>query len=145
MFGFPRNIRCQGAYVRLLTICSKQAKGKCTVKHVNSYIKCVKHVVYAIPLSCGNEYVGQTKRCVNVRLREHELSLQGVEPRHLPVHCNSCGCRPLFDKTSIIFKHTNQLTREIAEAYNITIRGKECISEPSIALHDKEFHYFCNF
>lgn len=50
-------------------------RGKCGVNHRNKYVACVKQVVYLIPLSCGREYVGQTKRCVNVRLREHELSL----------------------------------------------------------------------
>lgn len=64
----------------------------CGKKHANSYAECNVGVVYEIPLSCGKSYVGQTGRCVNVRMREHELSFKNDTSGHLPTHCSECKC-----------------------------------------------------
>lgn len=51
---------------------------------------CSVDVVYEIPLSCGRVYIGQTGRCTNDRIAEHELP-QKLEA-HLPVQTGSCKC-----------------------------------------------------
>lgn len=49
---------------------------KSSAGHAHKNINCDCGVVYEAPLSCGEVYVGQTGRCVNIKLREHELSLK---------------------------------------------------------------------
>lgn len=61
---------------------------RCSVRHANRYIKYDRGVVYEIPFSRGKVYVGQTVRCVNTRLREHELSLKSSPSSH---HSLTCG------------------------------------------------------
>lgn len=113
----------------------------CSVKHNNKYVTCCICVVYQIPLSCGRVYVGQTGRCINVRLREHFNSLKGTPTSHMSEHCRSCStpsCEPILDKTVILFNHSNQRKREIIEASHITKLGDACISHASVCLQEKE-------
>lgn len=91
----------------------------CDIKHVKKYCACNTCVVYCIPLSCDKFYVGQSGRCVNVRLREHENLLPTGTGGNLPLHCKLCGCSPLFDKVTILGKAKTQREREIIEAFHI--------------------------
>lgn len=43
----------------------------CDKKHQTAFVSCTIGVVYRIPLSCARQYIGQTGRCLNYRLREH--------------------------------------------------------------------------
>lgn len=113
----------------------------CNVSHVNNYVSCITGVVYSIPLSCKRVYVGQTGRCLNVRLREHFNSLKGHSGLHLAAHCKKCGCTPLFGDTSVLFRHKNQRARELIEAAHIQKNSESCVSVPSVAIHDKELSY----
>lgn len=110
----------------------------CTVKHKPPFVACTKNGVYKIPLQCGHVYVGQTGRCLNIRLREHDSSLKGRPCTHLAVHCKECGCAPIFEQTVVLFSHPKQTSREIAEAYFISRHKDVRISNPSVALLDKE-------
>lgn len=114
-------------------------KKKCSVKHRSPLVECKTGVVYQIPFNCGHVYVGQTGRCINIRLLEHKNSLKNKKDSHVTRHCSEHGCFPLFHDTTILSVHTNQITREVIEAFHIRKRGDICISEPSIALHEKEF------
>lgn len=102
---------------------------------------CVKDVIYSVPLSCSRVYIGQTGRCVNQRLREHKYNVTKVISGHLAIHCQRCGCFPMFDKTSILNKARDRLTREIIEAYEIDKMNDTCVSMPSLSLTDKEKRY----
>ncbi|CAN8001935.1 unnamed protein product [Ixodes hexagonus] len=66
-------------------------RNRCQVKHVKRFVTCVKGAVYLIPFSCGRSYIGQTGRCLNIRLREHHSSLKGTAYSHLAMHCRDCG------------------------------------------------------
>ena len=89
-------------------------------------------------MSCGRTYVGQSGRCVNVRLREHHSSLKCRPSSHLSLHCAECKCTPRFDDTTIIFQNGDQTVREVAEAFFIARLKDSCISRPSLSLLDKE-------
>lgn len=114
----------------------------CLIKHGLQFVRCMTNVVYCIPMSCGRVYVGQTGRCLNVRLREHHSSLKGKPYTHLAQHCSKCGfqprCQPLFTDTVVVFKHRDRATRELAEAFHIRIKGPDCRSHPSLSILDKE-------
>lgn len=124
-------------------MCSRIERGNnrqkgCVKKHNNSYVDCCVGVVYQIPLSCGKVYVGQTGRCVNERLREHDLSIKNHASGHLPNHCSACTCKPLceplFKQVKILCRCKNSRAREIRKAYHIRKKGHDCVSEMSIVL-----------
>ncbi|CAN7980436.1 unnamed protein product [Ixodes pacificus] len=118
---------------------------KCDVKHVNKFVNCLRGVVYEILFSCGKVYVGQTGRCVNIRLREHELSLKSSPAGHLALHVRDCKCTPLFHRTKTLRQFSDQRTRELYEAQVTAAEGDTCISAPSVALSAKELHYLQYF
>lgn len=112
---------------------------QCDVKHRTPYVACASGVVYQIPLSCGRVYIGQTGRCVNVRAREHSLSLRSSPSGNLAVHCDRCGCSPSFQDIKILARHKNKTAREVDEAFFMASIGADtCVSAPSVALADDE-------
>ncbi|XP_064464986.1 uncharacterized protein LOC135376414 [Ornithodoros turicata] len=133
------------APVKLQQLCSRVNNPKprrgCEVQHKRPFVKCDTSLVYKIPLTCGKYYIGQTGRCLNVRLLEHAAALKNTPSGHLAVHVRDCGCTPLFDCTCTLAKHPNQTVREIHEAFNIFQHGPECVSSPSIALSSAECGY----
>lgn len=117
-------------------------RARCDVKHVSNFVPCCVGVVYLIPFSCGHVYIGQTGRCLNIRLMEHRRSLKGKEYSHIAQHCSKCsGCFPVFKDTKVVAKHNNQHVREIIEAFHIRRNEGKCVSAPSLTLLDKEFHF----
>lgn len=121
--------------------------GKCTMNHKPRFLECKKNVVYKIPFTCGQHYVGQTGRCVNIRLREHLSSLKGRPYTHLAKHGEQCTvdkCEPLLNQTTIVFCHPNQTTREIVEAWHMAAIKGACVSHPSVALSEKEIQLLTN-
>ena len=99
---------------------------------------CVCNVVYKIPLSCGRNYIGQTKRCVNVRLGEHKRALKNCQVQSTLVeHCVRCKCDPEFFNV-VILKHVkDEYIRLCTEAWSI-INDPMCISECSVAFNNCE-------
>uniref|UniRef100_L7LW57 Tick transposon n=1 Tax=Rhipicephalus pulchellus TaxID=72859 RepID=L7LW57_RHIPC len=83
-------------------------------------------------------YVGQTGRCVNLRLIEHRRSLTGRSPSELSLHCRQCKCTPKFDECSVLYWHRNEEIRLMIEAWHIDNSGSACMSQPSIKLHIEE-------
>lgn len=119
-------------------------KRGCSVKHGKQFVACAQTVVYRLPLACGKVYVGQTGRCLNIRLREHHSSLLGRPYTHLALHCKECqveGCKPLFEKTTVMYRPRGRTQREIVEAYQISREGPLCVSHPSVSLQDAELAF----
>lgn len=60
-------------------------------------------------------------------------------------HCESCeecrsGCGRLFERTTVSFAHPDKFTREVIEALEMAIIGKQrCFSCPSVALSITSF------
>lgn len=106
----------------------------CNKEHRQQFVSCVEAVVYCIPLCCGNEYVGQTGRCLNDRLREHSQNAGNLaKTGHLSTHCSRCGCKPLFNRSKVISRNTDQVTREIIDGLKM-IRSNNSVSWPSVSL-----------
>jgi len=103
---------------------------------------CKKAVVYKVPLTCGSCYIGQTNKCINERLTEHNRSKkEGVEEyKNLINHTKICGCKPDFEKTLIMQESgSSKLSREILEAFWIEEKGQLAVSSPSVKLIPREF------
>lgn len=133
----------------------------CGIRHGIKFVECGKDVVYSIPFKCGKKYIGQTGRCLNVRLREHNSSLKGAPYSHLAMHCKKCtgrpelpltltdgnqnheecACHPELPHTTVLDKHRKRATREIMEAFYIKKEEKTCVSQPSVLLSDAEFAF----
>ena len=54
-------------------------------------LKGVTKVVYEIPFSCGQVYIGQTGRCLNERAREHKLAGRIIRVSILRSTVNDAG------------------------------------------------------
>lgn len=120
---------------------STQKRYNCSKKHRDQFVPCAEGVVYSITLSCGKEYVGQTGRCLNDRLREHSYNVTKLATTgHLAAHCMRCGCKPIFNETKVIARSSDQMTREIVEAFEIN-KSKDCVSCPSVSLTQKEIAF----
>uniref|UniRef100_A0A6B0V920 Putative tick transposon n=1 Tax=Ixodes ricinus TaxID=34613 RepID=A0A6B0V920_IXORI len=136
---------------KLLALCrlscpTRAQKPICAIKHRDAFVKCRRSVVYKIPLSCGKHYIGQTGRCLNVRLLEHKNKVGSVATDgHLAAHCKRCvsgnQCHPLYKQTTILYFHRSGLTREIVEAAEIARSGNQCVSRPSVALSKIELEF----
>lgn len=72
--------------VKLAQLCPRTTREEtsrqgCDKHHDTTYGRCAKGLVYEIPLSCDNSYIGQAGRCINERAREHELNLMKMARR----------------------------------------------------------------
>ncbi|CAN7937445.1 unnamed protein product, partial [Ixodes hexagonus] len=117
------------------------AKRECKKRHRTKFVDCTGCVIYRIPLSCGKQYVGQTGRCLNDRLREHCDNVQKHNGGFLDIHCRACGCAPLFDRCVKIGKDRATMRREIVEAERIDHLGDTCVAMLSTALSDQELAF----
>lgn len=77
-----------------------------------------------MPLSCRC----QTGRCLNDRLRQHNTNVHNAKEGCLSIHCQSCGCTPLFEETTIMGRHQDTHTCEIIEAAHIAKEGSLSLS-----------------
>lgn len=116
----------------------KSMRKRCMVRHRTQFVDCALGVVYRTPFSCGACYVGQTGRCLNDRLREHANNVRGGKDGFLAQHVSTCGCTPLFEKTTVLCKIKEENVRIIYEAAQMELESSACVSKPSVALSDKE-------
>lgn len=87
-------------------------------------------------------YIGQTGRCLNDRLREHERNLNNNERSHLVDHCAACSnCEPRFRCAKILGRSRQKTARETLEAFFIIKAGEDCVSDTSIALYKAEIQF----
>lgn len=108
----------------------------CTKAHRSKFVGCSSEVVYSIPLSCGSQYIGQTKRCINDRLREHR---NNVERRkggsELVLHLTDCNCAPLWSQSRVLHRERICAKRVFLEACAMASVGN-AVSRPSVFLNN---------
>nr|XP_054918057.1 uncharacterized protein LOC129380598 isoform X1 [Dermacentor andersoni] len=132
-------------------------KRTCKKKHQEPFVECVEAVVYNLPLKCGKNYVRQSGRCLNKRLREHRYNAAEKRGGFLDAHCRHCNCTvagvddgdhstcaPAYRDCSIVGRARGRITREIIEAEMIDRLGDNCVSKSSITLSRKELSYLRN-
>jgi hypothetical protein len=96
------------------------------------------HVVYSVPCEVPPDvYIGQTKRKLKTRIREHERAcegdLSGLQPNSsndngIPIHCLSTGHKFLFQHTKILAKESNFYRRRIMEGIHILNKKASCVN-----------------
>jgi len=143
-----------------IPIMVEKEKVKCSRKEVKK-VECAKGVVYSIPLTCGKIYTGQTGKCLNERLAEHENTIRREVSRsqknesqkeksdtttennlknlRLVEHLNKCeGCVAVFEKTEVRGKHKSREAREVLEGFLIEKENKIAVSETSVVVTNEE-------
>ena len=118
---------------------------KCGKSGHSDVVECSNNLVYNIPLSCGASYIGQTKRCLNKRLYEHQQAGRRREGgcfSTLADHLKICGgCFPDFSCTQVLARHGKKRVREVLEAAHILSGGDSVISKTSLVLKSDQVKY----
>lgn len=116
---------------------------ECTKKPQNRFVDCTEKVVYSIPLSCGKQYVGQTGRCLDDRLRKHCYDVNWVASRHLSIHCGDCRCDAELKKKMPCNLKKCQCPdqRDYGSRDDSALGGRECVSAPSVFLSAKKLDF----
>lgn len=60
----------------------KELLATCSKKHRCTFVRCIDHAAYRIPLHYGKFYISQSARCLNDRLREHRCNVQKHKNGH---------------------------------------------------------------
>ena len=96
------------------------------------------HVVYSVPCEePEHQYIGQTKRPLKVRVREHERScegdLTGIQPDEnndngIPFHHYTTGHAFLFNQTKTLAREKNAFRRKVIEGIHIANKKNSCVN-----------------
>jgi hypothetical protein len=84
------------------------------VKHEVQAFPCIKNSIYNVVLTCKAEYVGETLRCPNIRLKEHTT---GATKSSVKDHIGTCRCKVDIENSCILSSKPIKGThsRKIAE------------------------------
>ena len=99
--------------------------------HLDSYQK--TGVIYQIPCSYGEVYIGETGKTINERVKEHKRSVCRMDTKNsIAVNVVNTSHDIAWDQATIITQETHRLKRKIKEA--MIIQKTPCINM------DSEFH-----
>ena len=86
-------------------------------------------VVYRIPCSCGLTYIGETKRSLETRLKEHQAACRRgeMEKSAIAEHAWTKRHCPDWDNISIIDQARDNTTLLVKKALHISLAGKHMI------------------
>ena len=78
-------------------------------------------VVYRVPCSCGKIYIGETKRALSVRIKEHQdaVRLGHIDKSALAEHAWIAGHRIDWEATQIVDTATRLSELLVKEAFHI--------------------------
>ncbi|XP_067122981.1 uncharacterized protein [Centruroides vittatus] len=97
-------------------------KNKKSIQQTRTEAKETKNVVYEIPCTCKNNsiYIGETKRKLNIRLKEHVADLRYNRVNSVfHDHCLLNNCNIDQDGTKILYKEKYAYNRKFKESVAI--------------------------
>ncbi|XP_064485835.1 uncharacterized protein LOC135398350 [Ornithodoros turicata] len=123
-------------------VAAEDARPTSGVKHRNRFVECCAGVVYSIPTSCGRQYVGETSRCLNDRIREHrnKVDKKDEEGSRLAGHVIYCRCRPQHRQTKVLYRSKDVHVRHVLETKTIMQLKDKCVSAATATLTEKQQH-----
>ena len=94
-----------------------------------------KNCVYSVKCSCDREYIGETKRPLNVRIKEHrDNTRKGLtEKSKIAQHCWSESHKMCWDEARIIHREPHFYKRKVIEASYIKLADQP-ISQSSVEI-----------
>lgn len=103
--------------------------------HRRRFVPCTSNIVYEIPFKCGFCYIGQSKRCLNDRLREHALNVKNKDRvSEVAKHARVChNCEPLWSQTTVLAREADLHKRLLRETLFILGHGN-CVSQTTLTL-----------
>ncbi|KAF9818689.1 hypothetical protein SFRURICE_011735 [Spodoptera frugiperda] len=82
--------------------------------------------VYMIPCDCGSSYIGETRRNITIRLKEHIRSVKNRDTHTSAVAEHACSAGTAhflrFDKVSVLAREKYFVPRKVREAIEISRR-----------------------
>jgi hypothetical protein len=129
LFSFPDRLSIVASRS---TRSPREREAACHESH-RRFCACQDSVVYSFPCACGGVYIGQTGRCVNKRLGEHDVAKRGNVADH------RVGCEgPIgLEQTSILVRMGDARRREVVEAFCM-MKEPNAFSSPSLRLRAGE-------
>lgn len=112
-----------------------------TLLRASSVAATTQHARYRVAINMQDLECCFHSTCKITRLKEHNASLKTEASSNLALHCRSCGCSPVFTDTRIVYKHWQQINREVAESYHIVKEKDNCVSQASVDLCAKQFDF----
>lgn len=93
-----------------------------------------KECIYKIPCECGKVYIGETKRPLEIRIKEHKRNVQlhDVGKSKVAEHVWTQNHKILFDNTEVLDHEQNSLKRKIKETIYIKYNDTICFSNQSV-------------
>ena len=77
----------------------------------------VKGVVYKVDCTCGSTYIGETRRSLEVRLKEHRRAVRMDHDNNgIAVHANNTFHDIKWGSAQVIERETNWYKRKVKEA-----------------------------
>lgn len=72
-----------------------------------------------------------------------ESTLVPWRTTHVPICLYTAKrvCTPFSKDTKVLFKHKDQMTRELVEPYHAEKEGESCIHQSSVSLREKESNF----
>lgn len=107
---------------------------RCDKEHSTTFVPCRREIVYEIPFSCGRVYLGQMRRCITDRVREHRAALSISQPGNLAAALSKVWLRFFFHRTRALRTYRGRYVREVVEVYHIQKTGSVCVNAPSLGL-----------
>ena len=80
-------------------------------------------VLYEVPCSCGMSYIGETKRCLETRLKEHQAATRRgeIEKSAIAEHAWNHNHPPQWEETRVLDQAAHNTTLLIKEAMHIAM------------------------
>jgi hypothetical protein len=97
-----------------------------------------KNCVYSIPCSCGDSYIGETSRPLEVRQNEHRSYIRNrqITASKISEHIlTSTGDHTIeWNRSKILMKEPNQERRKLKETACILLSNNNCFSTNSVEM-----------
>jgi len=80
-------------------------------------------VVYRIPCECGKVYIGETRRSMQERIKEHDrdIRLARTQTSAVSEHVNKTGHHPLWNEVKCIDRGSHWYACRVKEAIHIRL------------------------
>ena len=80
-------------------------------------------VVYRVPCSCGKQYIGETKRTLGTRIKEHQTATKRGENEKSAIaeHAWTKQHHPVWNQTSVMEQARNVNIQRVKEAFFISL------------------------
>lgn len=136
--GLSEKIQRIGRNVNLRTVFSSKNTLKSNLVRTKPEVKrkLNKNVVYSIPCACAQEYIGETSRPLEVRVKEHRQKTEkrDVGYSKLVDHAVENKHQIQWDEAKVIGRESHYKKRKILEAIEMARRNFDTISQPSFEL-----------